>query len=77
MIKALRHTGGRQESSNNNWKINARGWQREEQAFLKKAGGMPSGPPAERTFSLLVIRLTKVGEKIILEMPGYVLQGGE
>lgn len=47
-----------------------------EQAFLKKAGGMPSGPPAERTLSLLIIRLTKVDEKIILEMPGYVLQGG-
>jgi hypothetical protein len=31
--------------------MNARGWQREEQAFLKKAGGILSGPPAERSSS--------------------------
>ena len=56
--------------------MNARGWQREEQAFLKKAGGMLSGPPAERSFSLLITRFTKVGEKLILERTRPVLQGG-
>jgi len=33
-----------QPSSNNNWKIKAIGWQREEQALLKKTGGLPFGP---------------------------------
>jgi len=58
--------------------MKARGWEREEQAFLQKTGGIPSGPPADRTFSLLIMRITKVGDKIILEMPGSVglLQGG-
>jgi len=48
-------------------KIKARGWQREERAFLKKTGGIPTDPPADRTFSLLIMRITKVSEKIILE----------
>ena len=39
---------------------------------MKKTGGIPSGPPAERAFNLLTIRFTKIGEKIILEIPGSV-----
>jgi hypothetical protein len=31
---------------------------------------MPSGPPAERELSLLIMRVTKVGEKEMFEMPG-------
>ena len=31
---------------------------------------MSSGPPVEHAFSLLITRLTKIGEKMIFEMPG-------
>ena len=33
------------------------------QAFLKKEGGTPSGPPAERALSFLIIPETKEGVK--------------
>mgnify|MGYP003415464556 CR=1 FL=1 len=56
--------------------MKARGVLSDVQAFLKKTGGIPSGPPAVRTFSLLIMRITKVGEKKILEIPGLVVQGG-
>ena len=42
---------------------------------MKKIGGIPSGPPAERAFNLLIIHFTKIGEKIILEIQGSVVQG--
>ena len=42
---------------------------------MKKTGGIQSGPPAESVFNLLIIRFTKNGEKLILEIPGSVVQG--
>ena len=52
-MEAFRHIGGRQPSLNNIWKINAREWQPEEHAIMKKAGGIPSGPPAERAIKFI------------------------
>ena len=39
------------------------------QAFLKKEGGRPSGPPTERALSIQVISETKKGVKITVESP--------
>jgi len=45
-------------------------------SIFKENWGIPSGPSADRTFSLLIMCIFKAGEKIILEMPGSVMQGG-
>jgi len=43
--------------------------------FFKKEGGIPSGPPAERALSFLIIHETKVGAKIIDDRPVIFADG--
>ena len=74
-MKALRQMGGTCPWSKITWNKNASGWQRDGQAFLKKVGGMPSGPPAERWFNLFMMRETKVGVKTMEERPGPTERG--
>ena len=44
--------------------------------FFKKEGGTPSGPPAERELSVLIILETKEGVKITDERPVITAEGG-
>jgi len=44
-------------------------------AFFKKEGGTPSGPPAERALSFLIIHETKEGVKIIDDTPVIFAEG--
>jgi len=44
--------------------------------FLRKTDGTPSGPPAERALSFLIIPGTREGVKIIDERPVVTAEGG-
>jgi len=43
--------------------------------FFLKEGGTPSGPPAERALSFLIIHETKVGVKVIDDRPVIFAEG--
>jgi hypothetical protein len=65
VMKARRQTVGTHPSLNKIWNKNANGWHKNEQVFLIKIGGMPSGPPADLPFNFFTTRETKTGLKTI------------